>query len=51
MQFKINVNATFEADDIDDAFIKLSEHFKALNEEGIDAPVLLYGQVLIEPVD
>lgn len=34
MRFKIA--ATFEADDIDDAFEKLAEHFKRIAENGLD---------------
>lgn len=33
-KFRIKADATFWAEDIGDAFIKLSEHFKAMAEGG-----------------
>lgn len=32
MEFKIEINGHMEADDLDDAFLQLTNHFKALHE-------------------
>lgn len=37
MLFKIEADAIFEADDIDDAFERLSAHFKGLADDGLDS--------------
>lgn len=46
-KFKIEVDATFEAEDIDDAFEKLSHHFKMLSSfDDYDEEFLLAGSKL-----
>jgi hypothetical protein len=49
MKFKLQADATFEADGIDDAFIKLSNHFKSLAEEGVESPWIFCGSIGIKP--
>ena len=50
MLFKIEADAEFEADDIDDAFEKLAVHFKGMAEEGLDAKsVFIGGRVNVSP--
>jgi hypothetical protein len=51
--FNIKANATFDAENIDDAFQKLSDHFKALAEEGLDGDdgqFIKHGAIEIAPV-
>ena len=40
MTFKLVADCEFKAENIDDAFMKLSEHFKDLAENGTDTPFL-----------
>lgn len=40
MRFCLRAHATFEAENIDDAFIRLSKHFQDLVEQGVDGPDL-----------
>ena len=48
-EFKFTADCTFFAENIDDAFVRLSEHFKRLaNEEENEAWFL--GEMHIEPV-
>jgi hypothetical protein len=48
--FRIRADATFAADNIDDAFTKLQEHFRALAEDGVDGrSILLSGCITVEP--
>ena len=53
MEFRIKADAIFEAENIDDAFLKLSEHFKEIEEKGNDAAedFLKSGHILIEKAE
>jgi len=51
--FELNAKCIFQAKDIDNAFVKLSEHFTALANEK-DTNLILGGEIEIEeiaPVD
>lgn len=53
MIFGFRANVTFEAENLDDAFAKLSEHFMALldSEGSIAQPLtFLSGELFIDPV-
>lgn len=49
--FKIKADASFSADNIDDAFKVLSEHFSALADGNIDTkPVFETGEITIDKI-
>lgn len=50
-QFKIKIDSTFEAENIDDAFFKLSQYFEYLYLDTDDPQVFDSGEVIIEKVD
>ena len=51
MTFRITADVTFEAEDIDDAFRVLAEHFHTLFKSGLQATEALgLGVMTIEPV-
>jgi hypothetical protein len=41
MKFRLTADATFEAEDLDDAFAKLAEHFRRLSDAGSDGPEII----------
>jgi hypothetical protein len=50
--FRIRADATFNAENIDDAFKKLADHFKALAEDcidGDDGQFMIAGRIDIQP--
>lgn len=49
MKFQMVCDMEFEAEDIDDAFEKLSEHFLKL-QQGYDSTLLCKGAIGIKPV-
>ena len=48
MIFHLSALCEFEALDLDDAFLKVSEHFLAMREGG-DSKLILGGTISIEP--
>jgi hypothetical protein len=48
MEFKIKADAVFEAIDIDDAFIKIAQHFIHMYT-GEDSTLISEGRISIEP--
>jgi len=52
IQFKIIANATFSANDIDDAFQRLADHFQRMADDSLDAESIIEtGTIEIRPVD
>jgi hypothetical protein len=52
MKFRIKADATFTAQNIDDALLVLSKHFKALAEKGVDSiTALTSGEISVSPVE
>ena len=54
MIFQFTADATFEAENIDDALAKLAAHFRVLSEQGVDnftaAPIqFTSGELTVEP--
>jgi len=49
-EFRFTANFTFQASDIDNAFIRLSKHFRAL-AKGEDSDLITLGEAHIEPVN
>ncbi|MBI5634880.1 MAG: hypothetical protein HZA15_15540 [Nitrospirae bacterium] len=48
--FQLKADVTFEAENIDDAFLRLSKYFYELAEEGTDAETLFTtGQIEVRP--
>lgn len=50
MKFRLRADAVFEADDLDDAFRALSEHFEGLIESGENDLPMESGGIEIDPV-
>jgi len=51
-EFILKSDTTFEAEDIDDAFLVLSEHFRKLNEGGLDSSdIFESGFITIKPIN
>jgi len=52
VRFELKAGIIFEAKDIDDAFLKLSEHFRRLSqEEDYDESPFELGQIRVAPDD
>ena len=51
--FMLKADTTFKAEDIDDAFLKLAEHFQCLHDRFSDEcrDIFLSGKVDIQPVE
>ena len=51
-EFTFKADCKLMAEDLDDAFTQVAEHFRALAEEDDNAPLILYGgQLQIYPTD
>ncbi len=51
MEFRLKADAISEAENIDDAFKKLGEHFISLCQDGGDAPdIFESGEIEISPI-
>jgi len=50
MKFNLFADCEFDADNIDDAFVKLAKHFLTLHE-GEDSPLINNGQIEVVPVE
>ncbi len=48
MVFKIEMNATFDADNLEDAYILLAAHFESL-AEGVDSVLDFNGTMEVRP--
>lgn len=52
MVFSFNANCTFEAENVDDALLKVAQHFGALQKDQIDPEfLLLSGTLSLEPIE
>jgi len=52
MEFILKSDTTFEAEDIDDAFLVLSKHFRKLNEEGLEgSDIFESGFISVKPIN
>ncbi len=52
IEFKLKAEATFYADNIDDAMKKLGEHFLATFKDGLDSPdIIESGEIYVFPVE
>jgi len=49
MKFAMRANIEFQADDLDGAFLKLSEHFGKL-KKGLDTDLINIGAIHIIPI-
>lgn len=51
MEFILKSDTTFEASDVDDAFLVLSKHFRKLSEGGLDSSdIFESGFISIKPI-
>ena len=49
MKFAMRANIEFQADDLDDAFLKISEYYKKLRKGDTDTDLIDIGEIHIAP--
>jgi hypothetical protein len=51
MEFKLKADFVFSANDVEDAFLKIAEHFKNLSNGEIKNSIAGIGEIRVQPME